>query len=320
MQNLEFYDLNPKASDFCNEVLLGLSKPQKAIPPKFFYDKYGSEIFDQICELEEYYPTRTEFALLRTHCKEMAELIGEKCLLIEYGSGSSQKVRIFLDVLKEPSAYMPIDISKEYMLNASEEISKVYPELDIISVCADYTQKLVIPLYDKKTVKTKVIFFPGTTIGNLEYSEAVELLNQSANIVSTGGGMLLGVDLKKDPQILHAAYNDSKNITADFNLNLLARINRELDANFDLSAFSHYAFYNPKKGRIEMHLVSLKKQVVSIKGQEFSFQIGESIHTENSDKFSIDEVQDLAEKCGFQLKQVWSDKDNFFSICYLAVV
>jgi dimethylhistidine N-methyltransferase len=320
MQNLHFSDMKPKTSDFCNEVLLGFSKPQKAIHPKFLFDKHGADIFEQICELEEYYITRTEFALLRTHCKEIAELIGEKCLLIEYGSGNSQKFRIFLDVLKEPSAYMPIDISKEYMLKGSEEISKAYPELDVISVCADITQKLVIPLYDKKAVKTKVIFFPGSTIGNLNYLEAVELLNQSANIVGTGGGMLLGVDLKKDPQILHAAYNDSQNITADFNLNLLARINRELDGNFDLSAFSHYAFYNPKEGRIEMHLVSLKKQVVSIKGQEFSFQIGESIHTENSYKFSIDEVEDLSKKCGFKLKKVWSDPDNFCGMFYLAVV
>ncbi len=319
MQNLDFYDLKPKLSDFRQEVLVGLSKPQKSIPPKFFYDKQGSEIFEQICELEEYYPTRTELAIFKQHCEEIAALMGENCLIVEYGSGSSEKIRIFLDVLKNPSAYMPIDISKEHMLRASEEVARAYPKLDVLSVCGDYTQKLILPVYEKKPVKTKVIFFPGNTIGNLDYADAVELFSQAATLVGSGGGMLIGIDMKKDPQILHAAYNDAKGVTAAFNLNLLVRMNRDLSANFDLSSFSHYAFYSPQGSRIEMHLVSLKNQVVSVAKQEFDFSKGESIHTENSYKFNLEEFQELAEEGGFNLVKVWSDDNQFFSICYLSV-
>jgi len=320
MHNFTIHDLKPKIDNFRNEVLAGLSKPQKKIPPKFFYDENGSKIFDQICELEEYYPTRIESELLRNHCSEIADLIEESCLVIEYGSGSSQKISILLDQLKNPSAYMPIDISREHMIVASTRIAEKYPDLDVLAVCADYTREMVLPEYNQNIVKKKVIFFPGTTIANLERIEAVKLLKQSATIVGLGGGMLIGVDTKKDPQLLHAAYNDAKGVTAAFNLNLLLRMNRELEADFKLNSFNHYAFFNLKKSRIELHLVSLKDQIVTVAGQKFRFIDGESIHTENSYKFSIQEVQNLAEECGFKLTKVWSDSNNYFSICYLSVI
>lgn len=320
MQNLKLYDLKPNISDFRDEVLTGLSKNQKEICPKFFYDDNGSKIFDQICELEEYYPTRIESELLRNHCSEIADLIGDSCLVIEYGSGSSEKICILLDNIKKPLVYMPIDISKQHMITASSKIAEIYPELDVLAVCADYTSKMLLPEYDQNTVKKKVIFFPGTTIANLEHVEAVKLLKQSATIVGLGGGMLIGVDMRKDPQVIHAAYNDAKGVTAAFNLNLLVRMNRELEANFNLNSFNHYAFFNLKEGRIEMHLVSLKDQIVTVAGQKFKFIEGESIHTENSYKFSMEEVKDLSEECGFKLIKAWSDDSNYFSICYLSIV
>ncbi|MEY2978824.1 MAG: L-histidine N(alpha)-methyltransferase [Prochlorotrichaceae cyanobacterium] len=204
MNNFSFYDLQPKISNFRDEVLAGLNKQQKQIPPKFFYDDYGSKIFDQICELEEYYPTRTEFSILQQHCSDIADQIGENSLIIEYGSGSSQKICLLLDSLKKPLAYMPIDISREHMLSASKTIADKYPDLEVLAVCADYTTEMLLPDYDHPSLKKKVIFFPGTTIGNLEPEQAVQLLKRSAAIVGSGGGMLIGFDMKKDPQILHA--------------------------------------------------------------------------------------------------------------------
>lgn len=319
MQNFRFYDLQPNVSNFSSEVLAGLSKQQKQIPPKFFYDGYGSKIFDQICELEEYYPTRTEMGILQQHCSDIANQIGEQSLIIEYGSGSSQKICLLLDAIKKPLAYMPIDISREHMLMASKKIAAKYPELDVLAVCADYTTEMILPSYVQPLIRKKVIFFPGTSIANLEPVEAVKLLKQSATIVGLGGGMFIGVDLRKDPQVLHAAYNDAKGVTAAFNLNLLVRMNRELEADFNLNSFNHYAFFNLKEGRIEMHLVSLKDQIVTVAGQKFKFIEGESIHTENSYKFSMEEVKDLSEECGFKLIKAWSDDSNYFSICYLSV-
>ncbi|WP_254566256.1 L-histidine N(alpha)-methyltransferase [Oscillatoria sp. HE19RPO] len=320
MDNFRFYDLQPKISNFPDEVLAGLSKQQKQIPPKFFYDEYGSKIFDQICELEEYYPTRTEFGILQQHSSDIADEIGENSLIIEYGSGSSKKIGFLLDSLIKPLIYMPIDISRQHMLSASKTIADKYPNLKVLAVYADYTTEMLLPEYAISSVQKKVIFFPGTTIGNLEPEEAIQLLKRSATIVGSGGGMLIGFDMKKDPQILHAAYNDSKGVTAAFNMNLLTRINRELDADFNLNSFNHYALFNVKKGRIEMHLVSLEDQIISVADRKFKFIEGESIHTENSYKFSMEEIKKMSEECGFKLVKVWSDNNNYFSICYLSVV
>jgi dimethylhistidine N-methyltransferase len=219
--------------------------------------------------------------------------------------------------MEEPSAYMPIDISKKHMLMASKNIAATYPRLDVLAVCADYTIEMILPRQEQTAIQRKVIFFPGTTIGNLEPAEAVKLLKRSAAIIGSGGGMLIGFDMKKDPQILHAAYNDIQGVTADFNMNLLARMNRELEANFDLSKFAHYAFFNLKESRIEMHLVSLMDQKINICGQQFKFSEGESIHTENSYKFSIEEIRQLAETSGFKLIKLWTDPKKIFHICYL---
>ncbi len=319
MNNLELHDFQPRLGSFRDEILKGLAQAQKAIAPKFFYDKRGSELFDQICELEEYYPTRTEIHLLKTYSQEIADLIGQHGLLIEYGSGSSSKVRILLDAFHQPSGYMPIDISFEHMLQASTELAENYPNLDVIAVCADYTQDFQLPEYNKKLVNKKLIFFPGSTIGNLDPTEALHLLKQSISLLKTGDGMLIGVDLKKNPTILNAAYNDSRGVTAAFNLNLLERINHELDANFALDSFRHWAFYNQDQSRIEMHLVSLKEQTVIIEQTPFHFSEGETIHTENSYKYSIEEFQKLANRAGFDATHVWIDPNHLFSIHYLQV-
>ncbi len=319
MNNLEFYDYKPHLSSLREEIFKGLTQPQKAIAPKFFYDKRGSELFDQICEVEEYYPTRTEIHLLKTYCRDIAQLVGQDCLLIEYGSGSSAKVRLLLDALPHLAGYMPIDISQEHMLQASAELAQCYPDLDVIAVCADYTQDFQLPPYSKKPVNHKLIFFPGSTIGNLHPQEAIHLLKTSASLLDKGDGMLIGVDLKKDPAILNAAYNDAQGVTAEFNLNLLERINQELNANFDLSHFRHWAFYNKDESRIEMHLVSLKEQTVIIDKTPFHLRQDETIHTENSYKYSIEEFQDMANYAGFDAQQVWKDADHLFSLHYLTI-
>ncbi|NEP77534.1 MAG: L-histidine N(alpha)-methyltransferase [Okeania sp. SIO3B3] len=321
MPKLTFSDLKPTLINFSDQVLHGLSLPRKEFPPQFFfYDKKGSDIFKQICQLDEYYITRTEIGILQQNSQEIATIIGANCLLIEYGSGSIEKVYPVIDALESPAGYIPIDIAKEHLLDYAEFTSSKYSDLDIIAIFADYTQELKLPdekLLNGKDIKNKVILFAGSTIGNLVYSEAVALLKKSANLLNGKGGMLIGVDLKKDPNILHAAYNDSQGLTAKFNLNILDNINRELNANFNLDDFYHYAPYNPTIGRIELHLVSKKSQTVTVSGQEFSFKEGESIHSENSHKYSIVDFGELALQAGFKLKKSWIDKNNLFSVNYL---
>ena len=312
----QFYDFHPEIGNFREEIITGLSLKQKAIAPKFFYDQKGSELFAQICDLPEYYPTRTEISILKTYSEEISQLIDKNCLFIEYGSGNSQKIRILLDILQKPAGYMPIDISKEYMLQACEELAIIYPDLNIIPVCADYTKDLELPLIEQD-INKKVIFFPGSTIGNLTPEEALELLQKSATLLNAQDGFLVGVDLKKDIDVLNAAYNDSQGVTAAFNLNLLPRINHTLNANFEIDDFKHDAFYNEEKGRIEMHLVSLKKQIVTIDNKDFYFELGETIHTENSYKYAIDEFHNLSKKAGFYPLKVWTDINQLFSVHYL---
>ncbi|MEM9922414.1 MAG: L-histidine N(alpha)-methyltransferase [Cyanobacteria bacterium P01_D01_bin.50] len=321
MQKLTFSDLKPTLINFRNEVLHGLSLPQKEFPPQFFYhDKLGSDLFNQICQLEEYYLTRTEIDILQKNSKEIAEIIDENCLLIEYGSGSLEKVYPLIDALDSPIGYIPIDIAKEHLFDYAEFTSSRYPELDIIAVVGDYTQELKLPedkLPDCKNVKNRVILFAGSTIGNLNSSQATTLLKKSANLLNGQGGMLIGFDLKKDPNILHAAYNDSQGVTAKFNLNILNNINRELNVDFNLDNFYHYAPYNPTLARIELHLISKKSQFVTVSGEKFSFKEGESIHTENSHKYSTEDIRYLAQEAGFKLRKSWIDDNNLFSVNYL---
>jgi dimethylhistidine N-methyltransferase len=308
---LHFYDYHPRVADFKAEVLSGLSRASKQLSPKFFYDRKGSALFDAITELPEYYPTRTEIGILQEQGETIAELLGQDCLLLELGSGSSKKIRVLLDALK-PAVYMPVDISREHLLGSAEALAADYPALEIHAVCADYTTDFDLPCCPDPI--NRVAFFPGSSIGNFEPSRALELLRRVAHHLEGGGRMLIGVDLKKDAELLHAAYNDSQQLTAAFNLNMLHRINRELEAGFDVQAFAHHAFYNEPQGRVEMHLVSKAAQTVTVAGHVFEFALGESIHTENSYKYSVEEFLALAEKAGFLSKKVWTDDDQLFSV------
>jgi len=313
-RSVQFYDYHPAPEDFRAEIVNGLSDKQKTISPKFFYNEKGSHLFDAICELPEYYLTRTENIILEEYANEIAEQISEACILVEPGSGSSKKIRILLDVIK-PSVYIPLEISKSQLKSSAEKLSEDYPWLEVHAACIDFTTTDVLP-YSRPDVQ-KVVFFPGSTIGNFEPEQAIQLLKNIANMVGPGGGLLIGVDLKKDESILTAAYSDSHGVTAAFNFNLLERINKDLDANFELNDFSHHAFYNKEHGRMESHLVSNRKQTVAINSHRFEFAEGESIHTESSYKYNINEFHEIARQAGFKDKKVWTDKNELFSVHYL---
>ncbi len=311
---IRFYDQHPKPANFYEEVLEGLRSQPCAIAPKFFYDETGSKLFDAICRTPEYYPTRTEMAILRDNAREIAGYLGKGCLLIEPGSGNSMKVRLLLDDL-QPHAYMPMDISGDYLLASAERIAEDFPGLEVCAACMDFTRPIDLP-YQPKGVR-RVAFFPGSSIGNFEPARARVFLANLAHMVGEGGGLLIGVDLKKDPGILNAAYNDAQGVTAAFNLNLLTRINRELDGDFDLDTFRHHAFYNPIPGRVEMHLISACDQDVTVDGHRFHFGVGEGIHTECSYKYSLDEFRVLAQAAGFRPVTAWCDPAGLFSVHYL---
>ncbi len=298
-------------------MLQGLQDARKELPSKYFYDDVGSQLFEQICELDEYYPTRTELGIMQAHMQEIVSLLGPHCLLIEYGSGNSTKVRMLLDALHDPAGYVPLDIAKEQLLRSAASLALAYPELEVLPVCADYTSDFELPV-PRKPVLRRVAYFPGSTIGNFDREPARHFLQQIARVCH-GGGLLIGVDLKKDFNILHRAYNDSQGVTAQFNKHLLVRMNQELDANFQLTQFGHYAFYNPGQSRIEMHLVSLKNQTVRIGESEIALKLGESIWTESSYKYTLEEFAQLAATAGFTVERVWTDPRQLFSVQYLAV-
>jgi dimethylhistidine N-methyltransferase len=309
-----FHDFHPEPEDFESAVLAGLSRGNKELPSKFFYDARGSRLFDDICALDEYYPTRTEIAVLRAERKRIARLIGPDCHLIELGSGSSVKVRILLDALPAVAAYTPVDISKEHLLRSAADLARDFPGIEVIAVCADYTRPFAVPRPQSRPDARRVVFFPGSTVGNFTPAEARQFLAATAETLGPGGGLLIGVDLKKDRRILHAAYNDAKGVTAAFNLNLLARINRELGGDFDLGAFRHSAHYDPAEGRIEMHLVSLRPQSVRVNGATFAFAKDETIFTESSYKYSVAEFRALARGAGFAPVETWTDEARLFSV------
>lgn len=309
-------DVSPGLESFRAEVLSGLRKPQKELPSKYFYDEKGARLFELICALDEYYIPGTEAAIMESCINEVAELIGREAFLIEYGSGNCRKVRLLLDNLPSLTAYSPIDISRKQLIQVSRELSSDYPDLELLPVCADYVNTFELPVPREKYSR-RVVYFSGSTISNFDPEPAVSFLEHIAEVCGTGGGLLIGVDLKKDPVVLHRAYNDSQGITAAFNLNLLERINRELGSDFRLDSFEHYAFYNPIKNRIEMHLVSLREQVAHIGEDSILFRKGESIWTESSYKFNLDEFEQMAVRAGFKVKHVWTDRQNWFSIQYL---
>ena len=313
-----FHDRLPDAGSFLGDVLAGLSRPRKELPPKYFYDERGSELFEAICEAPEYYLTRAETALMVARAGEMARRLGPRCAVIEYGSGSGRKTRILVRALK-PVAYVPIDIAREQLQATAAGLASEFPGVAVMAVCADYSRPLALPELAGSGARRRIIYFPGSTIGNLSVPEAAVFLANARRLAGAGGGMLVGVDLKKDAARLNAAYNDARGITAEFNLNLLRRVNRELGANFDLSAFRHHAFYNAAHSRIEMHLLSLKDQRVRIDGRTFHIRAGESIHTENSCKYSVDEFRRLAGSAGFEPAACWTDPEKLFAVHYLTV-
>ncbi len=318
---ISFTDLHPAESDLRAEALEGLRSIPKSLHPKFFYDRLGSELFERITETPEYYPTRTEIALLEQRAAEIVEYFGPDPVLIEFGSGSSRKVRILLDALEDqPARYVALDISREQLIASAEALAEDYPNLEVHAVCADYTQPVALPEVALAGAGRRVAFFPGSTIGNFALPEAEAFLRAKAKMVGPGGAMLIGVDLKKDVDLLNAAYNDAEGLTAEFNRNLLHRLNRELGADFHLASFRHRAFYNEREGRIEMHLESLRDQCVHVAGERIAFRAGETIHTESSHKFSVEGFQAMAQRSGFQPVKVWTDGQNRFSLHWLEAI
>lgn len=307
---VRLHDLEPTVETFADAVVAGLSKPQKSIPAKFFYDARGAKLFDDICTLPEYYPTRTEIGILKACAPAVAQAVGPSCRLIEFGSGSARKVGILLDALEAPAAYVAIDISRESLLAGAEQIAGAYPKIEVAAVCADYTKPMALPTANGGP---KLGFFPGSTIGNFTPEECARFLENAAGMLA-GGWFLVGVDLKKNKAVLDAAYDDSQGVTAKFNLNVLRRANAEIGGNFDLAKFRHRAFYDPSKGRIEMHLVSRGAQEVRVAGKTFRFADGETIHTENSYKYIVDEFKDVASARGFESAAVWTDPEMLFSV------
>jgi dimethylhistidine N-methyltransferase len=309
---VRFYDFHPSRETFLDDVLAGLARPQKSIPPKYFYDEPGCRLFEAICELPEYYLTRTETAILRERAAEIAQFIGPDAQLIEFGSGAQAKTRILIEALQTP-LYVPVDIADDTLRASSVELAKLFPWLNVVGVCADYTRPLALPEFASAQIRRKAVFFPGSTIGNFTPAEALVFLGH-ARAVAGGGVLIVGVDLKKDKAVLDAAYDDPRGVTAQFNLNLLHRINRELGADFQVDHFRHKAFYDPSLGRIEMHLESLYSQFAHVAGRRIDFAYGETIHTEISCKYSISEFQEMGRRAGFRPEKVWTDPEQLFSV------
>ena len=313
-----FHDLDPELEDFSETLLTGLTAKPKSLPCKFFYDKRGSEIFDKICNLKEYYVTRTELSLLDKYSSDMLGFFGDDIHLVEFGSGSSWKIRKLLDSGSSIKAYTAIDISKEHLLDSCVALADEYVNLPVSAICADYTRKLRLPALPLNGCK-KVGFFPGSSIGNFSREDAVNFLKNAASALGSGSGLLVGIDLKKDVNLLEAAYNDKAGVTAEFNLNLLFRAKKELGISFNLDNFKHEAVYNSALGRIEMWLVSKTDQTIEFQGNNFVFTKGERIHTESSYKYSIDEIKVLASSANYSISKSWIDAERLFSIHFLSL-
>ena len=312
--NVSFLDKHPAMGDSREELLHGLQQAQKSINPKYFYDHRGSQLFDQITRLPEYYPTRTEIEILTRYRREISAACETGCLFIEPGSGNCEKARLLLNDLR-PSAYVPVDISADFLQGAATQIGSEYPWLTVRAVCADFNHSwsFVEDLPEGK----RVVFYPGSTIGNLEPGAAVAFLKRVRKVLGVNGGALMGVDLHKSSERLNAAYNDSAGVTAQFNLNILRRVNELLDAEFEPDSFRHHAFYDGEKQRIEMHLISERAQTVLCNGTPIDFAQGESIHTENSYKYTLQGFTELAQSAGLCIEHSWLDDEELFSVHYL---
>ncbi|HEY2102230.1 MAG TPA: L-histidine N(alpha)-methyltransferase [Chthoniobacterales bacterium] len=311
-------DLAPASEEFQEQVVAGLAQKPPTLPSKFFYDETGAALFSQICELPEYYITRTEMQILRNFGGEIARAAGAGIELIGLGTGAGTKTRILLEKLQEPVAYIPVDISKEQLTQSTVAFGRIFPSLEILPVCTDYLQPFELPI-PLRVPSRKIVYFPGSTIGNLESSAALEFLEKITSMAGSGGGLLIGVDLKKSKAILERAYNDAAGVTAQFNLNLLARANRELDADFDLEQWQHRAIYNEDAGRIEMHLVSAAEQTAHVGNRAFRFGPGEHIITEYSYKYSPAEMIALADLAGLRFEEVWTDPKRLFGVFLFTV-
>ena len=315
---LALQDHEPETAQFLAEVVAGLRAEDKRLPCKYFYDERGSQLFDRICELPEYYPTRTERSIMQRSAEEMADALGADVLLVEFGSGSSLKTRLLLDVLEEPVAYVPVDISREHLVRSSEALAADYPGLEVLPVCADFTEPFALPESARRPNR-RAVYFPGSTIGNFTRERAVGLLRTVAALCGPGGAMLIGVDLKKDRSTLESAYDDAAGVTAAFNRNLLVRMNRELDADFAPERFRHRAVWNERASRVEMHLVSEVAQSATVDGERFEFAAGEPICTEHSHKYTLEAFSKIAAEAGFRVARVWTDPARRFSVQLLEV-
>lgn len=313
----KFFDRKPATGDMRAEVLDGLAAQPKRLPPKYFYDVAGSALFEAITELPEYYPTRTEIGLLESHRDEIAARVGAGVCLIEYGSGSSRKIRLLLERLK-PQSYVPVDISQQYLESAARLLHDEFPWLNVYPTSADYTSEFSLP--SAIGAAPRVVFFPGSSIGNFEPADAVDFIGRVGRIVGPGGWLLIGVDLKKDPAILEAAYDDAAGVTAEFNLNMLRHLNVALDADFDTSSFSHVALFNKNLGCIQMFLESTIDQSVRIGRTSIEFQAGERVHTENSYKYDPGEFTTMVEQTGFRREAWWTDERDRFAIFLFAAI
>lgn len=308
---MHFHDYHPSSASLKSEVLEGLAANPKVLPPKLFYDSRGAQLFERICELPEYYLTRTEIAILDRYAGEIAALVDDGACLLELGSGAGIKVRLLLEHLR-PVMYVPIDISRQQLRASAQALAAEYDWLKVHPVCADYCQPLELDFVPEGA--RRLVFFPGSTLGNFDPEEATSFLENIRLLVGVEGSLLISIDLKKEVKRIEAAYDDAAGITAAFNLNILSRLQRDLGADVDLGGFRHEAFYNRQAGRVEMHLISRRPQTVIIDGHEFVFEEGESIHTENSYKYSIEEFQNLARRAGYRPLQRWVDPEGLFSV------
>jgi len=305
----------PATSDLLSDVIAGLSSDPRTLPCKYFYDEQGAALFQKICELPEYYITRTEIDILSRYHAEIASQIGPNVELIGLGTGAGTKTTILIEALDKPAVYIPVDISEKQLRKSTAVFQKIFPNLEILPVCADYLQPVVLPSPRREAARN-VVYFPGSTIGNFEPNEALEFLRRIANVSGRGGGLLIGADLQKDQNVIEAAYNDSAGVTAEFNLNLLAHINRKTGANFDLNQWQHRAIYNSEAGRIEMYLISQADQTVRIQDREFHFRAAERILTEHSYKHTPEGFISLAGKAGFDFAKLWTDDARLFGVFY----
>jgi dimethylhistidine N-methyltransferase len=315
----ELLDFAPAVQTFYDDVVMGLGQSPRTLPCKYFYDERGSKLFDKICKLEEYYPTRDELSIMRQFADEMAEQIGSGVMLVEYGSGSSIKTRILLDHLPDAVAYVPVDISRDHLQESADDLARVYPAIEVLPVCADFTEEFELPISEHGATHNAV-YFPGSTIGNFPPEVVREMLADIVQLCGCGGGLLIGVDLRKDPEVIEAAYNDAKGVTAEFNLNLLQRINRELAGDVRVDQFKHKAYYNEDLGRVEIYLVSRCDQTIVVGERSFDLAAGEAICTEYSHKYTIDGFAELAAGAGLTLRKHWTDQRQHFAVLHFAVL